>query len=461
MTIWQPTLENTTKPRYVALADTLADDIKEGRLLPGNRLPTHRDLAEHLGVTVGTVSRAYSEAERRGLIQGEIGRGTFVRKPAESPSLATYVQEPGIIDLSANVPNLEQRHTEAMRRALGELANDSQLGDRLNYQAAEGLTAYRSAGADWMTRGGLTMPAERVLVTNGGQHALLITLMALAKPGDTVLTEKLTYPGIKAIAGNLHLNLRGLEMDAEGILPEALDSACKKGTARFLFCVPTLQNPTTATMSAARRQHIAALARTHDLTIVEDDVYGFLMPDRPSPIASYAPERTYFVTSLCKSVLPSLRVGYLAVPEGNSERFSAVIRSTVWMSSPLMTEIATRWIQNGTADELADWQHREAMARQDIAAHILHRWEYQTYSGSMHLWLTLPDPWRAHDIAQSARSRGVLLSPAATFAVARSGIPHALRICLMGPASRAQLERSLTVIAELLTESPDLCCATL
>ncbi|NJN46609.1 MAG: PLP-dependent aminotransferase family protein [Candidatus Competibacteraceae bacterium] len=238
MTIWQPTLENTTKPRYIALADTLAHDIKEGRLLPGNRLPTHRDLAEHLGVTVGTVSRAYSEAERRGLIQGEIGRGTFVRKPAEPPAFAVHAQEPGTLDLSANVPNLAQRHTAAMSRALGELANDSQLSDRLNYQAAEGLPAYRSAGADWIARGGLTMPAERVLITNGGQHALLITFMALAKPGDTVLTERLTYPGIKAIAGNLHLNLRGLDMDAEGILPEALEAACKKAMRGFYSAYP-------------------------------------------------------------------------------------------------------------------------------------------------------------------------------------------------------------------------------
>lgn len=185
------------------------------------------------------------------------------------------------------------------------------------------------------------------------------------------------------------------------------------------------------------------------------------MPDRPAPIACYAPERTYFVTSLCKSVLPGLRVGYLGVPEGNAERFSAVIRSTVWMGSPLMAEIATRWIQDGTADELADWQRREAETRQDMAAQILPGWEYQTYSASMHLWLPLPDPRHAHDIVQSARVRGVLLSPAATFAVERSGVPHALRICLMGPANREQLERGLTVIAELLNESPDFCCATL
>ncbi|MEZ5584402.1 MAG: PLP-dependent aminotransferase family protein [Candidatus Competibacteraceae bacterium] len=308
----------------------------------------------------------------------------------------------------------------------------------------------------------MTLPAERVVVSNGGQHALLVTLMALAKPGDTVLTEKLTYPGIKAIAGYLNLNLQGLAMDAQGILPEALDSACKKGNARFLFCVPTLQNPTAATLPTARRQQIAELARAHDLTIIEDDVYGFLMPDRPPPIAGYAPECSYLVTSLCKSVLPGLRIGYLGVPDGHAERFGAVIRSTVWMGSPLMAEIAARWIADGTADELADWQRREAVARQELTAQILHGWDYQSYSGSMHLWLPVPDPWRAHDIVQSARSRGVLLSPAATFAVGRSGIPHALRICLMGPASRAQLERGLTVIAELLTESPGcLCCATL
>lgn len=464
MTIWRPSLENSSKPRYIALADAIASDIASGQLPPGTKLPTHRDLATRLGVTVGTVSRAYGEAERRGLIRGEVGRGTFVRDGNREPVAFGYdgSTPPGLIDLSLNRPATGQELDAAVSAALASLAQQPRLSELLTYQPAQGLLAHRLAGAAWMARSGPQTSPDNVIVTHGGQHALFIALSALTKPGDTVLAEKLTYPGIKTIASQLRLNLRGVEMDSEGILPDAFEAACKARKVRLLVCVPNLQNPTAGTLSLARRQRIGVIARAHDVILIEDDIYGFLLHDPPPALALVAPERTYYLTSLSKSTLPGIRVGYLHVPEPSLvERFSAVIRSTTWMVSPLLTELATRWINDGTAQRLVHWQRAEAEARQTLAAAILKRWDFQSGGSSLHFWLTLPSPWGTDDFVHQARAHGVQVTPAGTFAVDRADISHGVRVCVSAANSQAQLQQALIILDRLLGDRPGLGLATI
>jgi DNA-binding transcriptional MocR family regulator len=454
--MWHPKLDNSTKPRYIALADAIANAIADGQLAEGMRLPTHRDLAVRLGVTVGTVSRAYSEAEQRGLIRGEVGRGTFVRGAHSEPTSFAFRHPPqsGLIDLSLNRPAIDPILIDAFRQALVNQASQGNLDELLTYQPAEGMPSHRLAGALWMQHSGLKVRPEQVIVTQGGQHALFIALSALTKPGDTVLAEKLTYPGVKTIASQLHVTLRGIEMDGEGLLPDAFEAACKAKRVRVLVCIPNLQNPTAATLSVERRQQLVAIARTHDVIIVEDDVYGFLLARPPSPLALMAPERTYYLTSLAKSVLPGLRVGFLHVPdETKVEKVSAVIRSTTWMVAPLLAELATRWINEGIAQTLADWQRTEAEARQSIAARILNRWDYQAGGAAgLHFWLPLPSPWRTDDFVHWARAGGVKVTPAGSFAADRWGVPHAVRVCVSAAANRVQLEKALTTLDHLLSD---------
>src|SRR5262245_36097025 len=222
MTRWLPDLSSHEGPRYLAIADALAGEISAGRLGPGARLPTHRVLAEKLGVTVGTVSRAYAEAIRRGLVSGEVGRGSFVRR--EASDLAREDQEQGedaaLIDLGLNFPLVGEEE----RRLAGSLAALSvgrSLAGLLEYKPHGGTLRHRAAGASWLARTGLDAPAEQVLVCGGAQHAMAVIFSALTRPGDTILTERLTYPGMKALAEMLHLKLAGIEMDDEGLLPGA------------------------------------------------------------------------------------------------------------------------------------------------------------------------------------------------------------------------------------------------
>ncbi|MBX6321736.1 MAG: PLP-dependent aminotransferase family protein, partial [Rhodospirillaceae bacterium] len=293
MTMWVPQLSGRSGPRYVAIAEALAEDVRGGRLRPGDRLPTHRELAYRLGVTVGTVTRAYAEAERRGLVRGEVGRGTYVLgPPAAMPWQAargrTEAAPPASIDLSTNIAWPGDAEAD-LARTLARLA-EGDLAGLLGYQPAGALPAHRAAAAAWIAlERGMPVAPEQVLVTGGGQQAMAVALTALARPGDLVLTEQLTYPGMRVLANRLHLRLQGVAMDEDGLIPEAFAAACRAGAPRVLYCMPSVQNPTGALMPEARRRAIAEIALDHDVAIVEDDVYGFLAPDGPAPLSVHAP----------------------------------------------------------------------------------------------------------------------------------------------------------------------------
>ena len=457
MTIWVPDLRARRGPRYLAIADALGDDAGAGRLRAGTRLPTHRDLADRLGLTVGTVTRAYTEAARRGLVAGEVGRGTFVRAPVRPGQAGAPAEGPDFVDLSANLPPATRGDGEAatLGRTLGRLSRQAELGRLLAYPPDGGRREHRAAGAEWVRRSGLVAPPERVLVSSGSQHGMTAVFAALTTPGDVVATEALTYPGMKTLAGLLSLRLQGLAMDQHGLRPDALAAAGRGRRPKALYCVPTLQNPTSALMPEERRREVAAVAREHGILIVEDDVHGRLMERAPRPLSSFAPDVAVYLTGTSKVLAPGLRVGFIVAPDALVPRIAAAIRGTTWMAAPLMAEIAAAWIEDGTAESILARKRKEAAARQRLAARVLDRFEVQTHPDSYHLWLHVPRPWRSETFAEAARRSGVAVTPAAAFAVARGGVPEAVRVCLGGARDRGDLERALHVLAGLLAAAPE------
>jgi DNA-binding transcriptional MocR family regulator len=450
MTIRLPPRGQRTGPIYHAIADAIGREVEAGRLKPGSRLPTQRDLARQLGVTVTTVTRAYVEAQRRGLLSGEVGRGTFVRLAAldvESP-------DQGLLDLAVNslmpAPYLDEL-TDRLASAIPRSAASRVFG----YQHGPGARHNRAAGAAWITLAGLDAAVDRVVVTTGGQHAILVALSSVAKPGDEVLVEELTYPGIIDVADQLQLRLRPVKLDAEGIIPEALDEACTEAKPAALYCIPSLQNPTAAKMSDRRRQDIAAVAVRHQLMVIEDDVYGYLAPDR-KPLATYLPEtQCIYITSTSKSIAPGIRVGYLLAPASLVERAGFLVLRTVVNAPPAMAELATSLITDGVAGRIVDWKRKEFMARQAIVARVLAGLEMQTESYSPHVWVRLPEPWRSDAFVTRARHRGVLVSGAESFAVREESAVQAVRIALGPPATRTALEDGLGELLRILNRVPD------
>jgi DNA-binding transcriptional MocR family regulator len=343
---------------------------------------------------------------------------------------------------------------QALSATLANLSNRSTLSSLLGYQSATGSERHRAIGAAWVSRSGLKAEADRVLITSGGLHAMTVVFSTLTKPGDTVFTEGLTYPGMKNLAHLLHLRLQGLAMDEHGIIPEAFERACRNGSVRVLYTNPTIHNPLGSLMPEERRQEIARIAEEHDVSIVEDDVHSFILEHPPLPLSYFAPERSYYIQTTSKSIAGGMRIGYLVAPSRMVERLATSLRATVWMAAPLMAEIVSEWIKDGTAERLVEQKRKEALERQEMARRILQGLRFRAHPMSFHIWLELPEPWRSDEFLAQARRRGVVVTPPEAFVPAREEAPHAVRVCLGAARTRAQLEKGLRIIRELSRSTP-------
>ena len=430
-----------TPDAYQGIADTIERDIASGRFVPGGRLPTHRAMAKRLGVAVATVSRAYAEVRRRGLTDARAGSGTFVR-PAPGGGVG---EVPEACDLTVSSLDPLRHATEIFQRMAWVAPRDQAL---LGYPPTAGLPAHRETGAQWLRGVGLDCPADRVLLTVGAQHGLAVAFAALLTPGEVVLAESLTYHGVRAQAGVLGFRLQAVAMDHEGLDPDALAAVARASGARVVYCIPTLQNPTSAVMSASRREALAVVARACDLTIVEDDVYGPLVPDLPR-LASLAPERTIYVASAAKSLAAALRIGFLAAPAPLVARLEQVLAATTLGASPLVAETVHRLIADGVAGRIVAWKRDELAARQDVVTRLFAGLELRAHPASQNVWLSLPEGWTADRFVARAQLEGVLVSPASSFAVEAPG-PEAVRFSVGPPETRAHLERALTTLRSLL-----------
>jgi DNA-binding transcriptional MocR family regulator len=451
---WLPELGERGRPAYLAIVDSIATGVKSGRLLPGERLPPQRTLAEQLDLDYTTVARAYAEARRRGLVDSTVGRGTFVRAPEGVARRSDGVAPP--VDLSMNLPPEpdDPALLERMRQGIGHLQQLGDLRALLRYQEFGGSPNDREAGIRWLARQIGEVTPDRLLVCPGAQTAILAALASLARAGDVVCTEALTYPGFIAQAAYCGVTLEGLPCDEEGIDPEAFAAACRGRAPKALYCNPTLQNPTTTTISTARRHAIVAIARRYGVAIIEDDAYGRLPEEPPPAFAVLAPERTYYVSGLAKCVASGLRIAYLVAPDArHAARLASTLHATTVMAAPLMAALATRWIADGTADAALAAIRREAMARQLLAAELLDPAWMLTQPEALHFWLRLPEPWSRVVLMQHLRSSGIGVVVSDAFTVAGPP-PEAARVCLGGPAGREDLRRALEILANALDRSP-------
>jgi DNA-binding transcriptional MocR family regulator len=452
---WTPRLPADSLPLYVAIADAIADDTASGRLAPGTRLPTHRALATALGVDVTTVSRAYAEARRRGLIAGHVGRGTYVRS-ARAPLVVS--RSLGVIDLTVNLPpEPSEVCDEAVRKTLAELSRTAAIAPLLTYAPFGGSAEHREAGTAWCSERGVAASPDRVLVCGGAQQAVIAVLSAHCEPGDVVLTESLTYPGFLAAIRALRLRAVGVAMDQDGLIPEVLGRLAKTQRAKLLLATPTLQNPTGSVMPAGRRRRIATVIRERDLTLLEDDVYAPLVPDAPRPLSALVPELSYFVSSFSKAVTPALRTAFLVTPSpAAAARLTPHMQATGWMSAPLMTEVAARWIRSGVVASIVADRRAEASARQAILREQLGLPPGAGSPHALHHWLELPRQWDPASVfVEALRARGVLVSSGDAFAVDATSASRAIRVSLGAAASREALTRALEKVAAVLHEDPE------
>jgi DNA-binding transcriptional MocR family regulator len=455
MTIWNPSIAEKDKPRYIAIADALEADIASGALQNGQKLPTHRDLADSLGVTVGTVTRGYTEAERRGLIRGETGRGTFVAPGPKNGRALTFdrEREPDIVDMSLAFPPYSA--DPDLASALIGLAGSGDIQRLLQYQPSRGLSRHRRVAAKWAGSFSVKASEDDTLICSGAQHALAVIFGTLFQPGDRVLTESLTYPGVKGLASMFNLRLTPVAMDDKGVIPDSLEAESSRDRVKALYVVPTIHNPTTTTIPESRRRRIAEIAAKRDFLIIEDECYGLSLENRPDPLINFAPERTFFILGISKVIAAGLRIAHLIAPKRFVSDLALGITHTVWTSSPITSELTTQWIESGMAEEILRKRRLEAIARNNIVAERFGDLKYRNIPESFFLWLDLPQQWRCDQLERAARERGVFISTADKFSVGAGPIPECVRICVTGPTTRDQVRKGLDTISEILRGSPE------
>lgn len=448
MSRWLRRVERGEGPIYLAIVKALEAAIAQGDLQAGEQLPPQRTVAALLGVDFTTVTRAYAVARARGLIEGTVGRGTFVKGPAAE-------DEGGLVDLSMNLPppplDLSLgRLLKDTTRAILERTDPAAL---MAYHPGAGSLAQRTAAAAWLAPCLGEVALDRLLISPGAQTALAALLTLLMRPGDVLVVEPLTYPGVLALAAHLHLRLVACPADAEGMEPAALERLCAVEAPGAIYLIPTLQNPTARTMGVARRREVAAVARAAGVPIIEDDAYGRLPEAPPPAIASFAPESVWHLATTSKCLSPGLRTAFVAAPDAAAaQRLAAALRAMSLMASPLTAAVTTAWIREGVAEQLLAAIRAEARARQALAREILPG----AVGGpdGVHVWLDLPAQRDGRVLRESAQRRGLSLVTADAFAAA-PGAPNGLRISLGGPARRQVLVQALTAVAALLANDPE------
>lgn len=448
--MWTPRMVESARMKYLGIVEALEADIRSARVARGDRLPAQRAIAEALGVDLTTVTRAFNEARRRGLITAQAGRGTFISETVDG---AAETAQP-LIDLSMNIPSppagIDLRKLFA-QGAASVLAGPGGLL-RLHYQDSIGTMPDRTAAARWLRGRIHGVTPERIVVTGGAQSALFAISELLLARGDTVAAGAMTYPGLKAVALQQGLSLAPLDMDEQGIIPDAFERLCRAQAPKVLYVIPSIDNPTTATLPEDRRRALAAIARKAGVAIIEDDPYAPLRAERTVAMAELAPDITWHIATLSKCASPALRVAYVVAPGATmAMRLAGVLRATILMAPPLMSALASSWIADGTLDQLARAIRVENVERQKLASTILAGADFAADPQGHHLWLRLPDHWRADDFAEQSDRAGVSIVPASAFATLAHPI-EAVRISLGVAPDRDDLEDGLTQLADLMSQ---------
>ncbi|WP_375408071.1 PLP-dependent aminotransferase family protein [uncultured Methylobacterium sp.] len=458
---WTPDLRRWGKPHYLAIVEAIADDVRTGRLMVAERLPPQRVLAERLDLNFTTVARGYVEAQRRGLVESRVGQGTYVREPARRPG-STRSAAPrthGPVDFTMNLPPEPDDPVLLSRMQAGLEAVSHDLPNLLRYQGFGGTQDDKAAAVTWLAQRGVVASLDRLMLCPGAHAALGAILGLVAKPGDTICSESLTYPGLRALAAHQRLKVAGVPMDAQGIDADAFAATCTRLAPKALYLNPTLQNPTTLTVTPERRAAIVTVARRYDVAIIEDDAYGFVPETPPPSFYTLAPEITYHVAGLAKCLGAGLRLAYVPAPSARAALpLAALLRASTVMASPITTALATRWIEDGTAQAILAFIRAESRVRQRIAAGILPEAGVTADPDGFHIWLSLPEGWTRSAFASQARSAGLGTVTSDAFTAAGQP-PEAVRICLGGIASRAEITQSLEMIAHALERSPALASA--
>lgn len=452
---WHAWLEPTAAFKYLGIYQAIVADIANGRLQPGDPLPSQRALATTLGVDLTTVTKAYGMAREEGIIETRTGSGTCIAGARDSSE--SRGDETDILDLSKNSPPRPEGHNinALIARDISSAFLNSTDASSFNYQETGGNLRNREAGAMWLRTRLETVPIDRLILTSGAQSALYAVCHLLARRSKNLAAGQFCYPGIHTVAKQLDLQLISIAMDEDGLIPDAFEQACEQHNLGGLYVVPNIDNPTTATLPDNRRQRIADIARKHGVELIEDDPYFDIAANGIAPLADFAPELTWHIATLSKCATPALRLAYLVAPDSDSaQRIAATMQAMTMMVSPLLAELASRWIHNGVLAETTHEIRNENSERLQLAQHAFDGLKFMPPAQGSHIWLPLPKPWQALDFTHQAERQSIRILPASSFSPAPgTQSTESIRITLGAAANRSVLRDGLNTLRTILDSS--------
>ncbi len=446
-------------PKYLAISAAIEEAILAGQLHAGAQLPTHRQLAEQLNVSVQTVSNAYAHADKKGLVEALVGSGTYVskfqiEKETEFMLLEDKETQGRAVDLSIAHPVCTARHTQLFNEALIKISQ-SHSGELIRAaRPVQGQKKHVAAVANWLEKQKLPTDRDRVILCNGASHGLMLAMSTLLQPGDMVACEELVDHGLIARSRILNVKLCAIATDRQGIIPQNFAAACKLNPIKVLCCTPSMSNPASCHMGLERRTEIAAIAQKYNVMIIEDDVYGALEPDRIPPLSSFLPEQAFYITALTKTVAPGMRTGFMLVPRHLIQHTTSLLAASSWMATPMLFEIAAMWIQDGTLQRLIAFEQQEFAARQRLARASLSEFEYDSHPNGMHLWLSLPQGWSSDALVATAKKADLIITGDQPFVVDQPRPLERVRISLGMESSRYRVKYGLGLLADILSSKP-------
>lgn len=438
---------------YLRHADRLAAAITTGRMPPGHRLPPLRHYAFDEGIAFSTAARVYAELRRRGLVSGEVGRGTFVRAAAPRPSLPEPDRE-AVIDLEFNSTSVLASDLGALGHALAQVASSSSLASATGAASATSRWLRTDLLAVHLSRPGWRVQPEHILSAASGRQAIAAALSALAQPGQPVGLEELTYPMTKTLARRFGFKAVPLAMDQEGVVPEELIRVHKEAGVRVFYLQPTLQNPLGLTMGETRRLEIAEILKRYNMLAVEDQVYSFLATNAPLPLAALAPENVVLVDSFSKRGFSGLSAGLLHVESvALRSRLVVSLREGAWLASPVVLAVLSNLLEAGVIARLEHQKRAEALARQELLRTILAGFDVHADPRTYHAWLRLPRDWRSEPFCTASLQAGVAVTPGANFAVHPGHAPDAVRLAFSA-VDQEDFRTALETLRTILTGQP-------
>ncbi|KXG86794.1 PLP-dependent aminotransferase family protein [Agrobacterium bohemicum] len=461
MTNWIPNLADGTSPLYIRLADQIEAAISDGVLAAGAKLPPQRNLAFDLGVTIGTISRAYSLIHERGLVSGEVGRGTYVNA-SQTPSPAAKPERAaasfGGTRPTSDTPNKFRLNTTAapdigqnllIDRHISEIVKECSL--QITDYARAFPQEWAQAGVRWLSQGGWSPTGDSIVPTLGAHAAIMGVITAMTSPGDRIVFEPVTYSQIARAAILAGRRASLVESDEQGIIPEDFERVCAQQHPKMIFLMPTGQNPTCATLPEDRRRTIADIARRYNVWIIEDNLYGAMVIDQPPMIAEFAPDLTFVVGGLSKSVSAGVRGGWVACPSNFASRIRISHAMMTGGLPFLLAELCARMVNSGDAHDIRSNVTEEINAREQIARSAFADFEFNSMPDIPFLWLKLPEPWLSGTFRSAAMKEGILIDDEDEFKAGRSEkIYHRVRISFSAPKTRDELTEAFGILRQLL-----------